>query len=70
MGLAYSSESEGAKGRLWRKQLKLEARLDNDGGKPKWIRWRTYDQLCAKIDAIEGERALRVFDNRRAQRND
>jgi hypothetical protein len=67
MGLAYASESDNAKGRRWRKQLKLEARLDEDGGKPKWIRWRTYTHICEKIDAIEGERALLISNSRRTR---
>jgi hypothetical protein len=70
MGLAYSSESEGANDRQWRKQLKLEARLDNDGGKPKWIRWRTYSRICANIEALEDERASHVFDSLRTRRGD
>ncbi len=53
MRLAYESEAEDALGRLSRKLLKLEAGLGEDGGKPKWMRWRTYERLCERIDTVE-----------------
>lgn len=56
MNLGYESEAEDVVGRLWRKQLKLEARLGADGEKPKWMRWRSYKRLCERIDAVEGAR--------------
>jgi len=41
--------------RLWRKQRKIEAKL-NDDSKPKWMRWRTYDQMIEQINAIEEQK--------------
>ena len=61
MNLAYSSETEDTTGRLWRKQLKLEAKLSEHGAKPKWTRWRTYMRICTRIDAIEEARAVAFF---------
>jgi hypothetical protein len=54
--LAYMSEAEDAAGRLWRKQRKLEARLAEDGGKPKWMRARTFERIYESIGAVEEAR--------------
>jgi hypothetical protein len=56
MRLAYASEAEDTGGRLWRKQQKLEARLTENGGKPKWMRARTFERIYEKIDAVEEAR--------------
>jgi len=56
MNLAYECEAEDVVGRLWRKQLKLEAKLGADGEKPKRMRWQSYKRLCERIDAVEEER--------------
>ena len=60
-GLAYMSEAEDTSGRLWRKQRKLEARLESDGGRPKWMRARTYERYLARIDAVEEARDADFF---------
>ena len=39
--------------RLWRRQRKLEDRLGPDEEKPKRMRWRTYQRLLNRVDAIE-----------------
>jgi hypothetical protein len=54
--LGYASESESPVDRTWRRQRKLEARLDDDGGKPAWMRWRTFEAIIAAIDAQEERR--------------
>ena len=59
--LAYMSEAEDTSGRLWRKQRKLEARLESDGGRPKWMRARTYERYLARIDAVEEARDADFF---------
>ena len=51
--LAYLSECLSPLDRLWRKQSKLEARLGLEGERPKRMRWRTYERLLDRIDAIE-----------------
>jgi len=51
--LGYASEAEGSLDRLWRKQRKLEAKLEENYRKPKWMRRRTYDRIWAKIDEVE-----------------
>ena len=51
--LGYSGEAEDLIGRLWRKQNKLEARLGEDRLKPKWMRERTYERICTKINEVE-----------------
>lgn len=48
--VAYSSQSDDALDRTWRKQYKLEARLGDDWTRPKGMRQRTYDRL---IEALE-----------------
>ena len=53
MRLGYASEAEDALSRLWRKQRKLEAKLTKEGSRPKGMRQKTYDRLCAKIDSVE-----------------
>ncbi len=56
MRLGYSSETEDALSRLWRKQRKLEARLGENNEKPKGMHWRTYERICARIDNVESEK--------------
>ena len=51
--LAYASECEDRSGRLWRKQRKLEALLLDGELKPKGMRWRTFDRIYSKLDAID-----------------
>lgn len=53
LNLAYTSEAEGAMGRLWRKQLKIEKILGPDGERPKGMHVRTYERLWGRIEAIE-----------------
>ena len=59
--LAYPSSREDAGGRATRRADWLRARLgwepgilNGGGGKPKWIRWRTFERLAAKHDALVG----------------
>ena len=46
-------------GRALRRALKLRGKLGAEGGigdyvaKPKWMRWRTYDRVMARIDKAE-----------------
>jgi len=56
MRLAYMSEGEDTGARLWRKQQKLEARLTENGGKPKWMRMRTFERIYERISAVEEAR--------------
>jgi hypothetical protein len=58
MHLAYDCEAESVRDRLTRKLLKREAKLGEDGEKPKWMRWRTYKRLCERIDAVEDARLV------------
>lgn len=57
MNLAYASEAEGTIDRLWRVERKLETKLRPDGGKPKWMRWRTYERISDRITSIGDARA-------------
>jgi hypothetical protein len=59
--LAYMSEAEDTCGRLWRKQRKLEAKLAEHGGKPKWMRARNYEQIRERIDVVEKARDRDFF---------
>jgi hypothetical protein len=67
MDLAYYTEAEDRIGRLWRKQRKLEARLlENRTGtryvKPKGMHWSTFNALCERIGAVEGEKDAAFFE--------
>jgi hypothetical protein len=53
MRLAYASEAESKVDRINRKSHKLEAQLGDDGEKPKWMRWRTFDRICAQLEAAD-----------------
>jgi hypothetical protein len=59
--LVYASEAEDKLGRLWRKQSKLEAKLREDGGRPKGMRARTYERYLARIDDLEEARDTEFF---------
>jgi hypothetical protein len=55
--LGYSSESESPMDRLWRKQRKLEARLNWIAGevsdRPKGMRTKTFKRILDQIAAVE-----------------
>lgn len=51
--VAYSSQSEDAIGRAWRKQAKLEARLGEHWQRPKGMHRATRERLLAGIFACE-----------------
>jgi hypothetical protein len=51
--LVYAIEAESPIDRCWRQQRKIEARLADDGGRPKGMRRRTFERLCAKWEAVE-----------------
>lgn len=49
-GLLYRSQSYSKQGQaLWQAE-QLEAKLNSDGTKPKWMRWPTYDKICEDIE--------------------
>ncbi len=56
--VAYSSQSEDAIDRAWRRQAKLECRLGPDGSRPKGMRLATYDRILDGISACEDRRDL------------
>ena len=47
MRLGYASEAE--------------SRIDQDEEKPKWMRWRTFDRICAQLDATDRAWGLMVL---------
>ena len=53
MRLGYASEAESRIDRINRKFHKLQARLGEDGGKPRWMRWRTFDRISAQLGAAD-----------------
>jgi len=53
MRLAYASEAESRIDRINWKFHKLQAKLGDDGEKPKWMRWRTFDRVCAQLEAAD-----------------
>ncbi|MGB6326533.1 MAG: hypothetical protein WBG11_12400 [Methylocella sp.] len=59
--LANASSREDAGDRATRRADRLRARLgwepgilNGKGGKPKWMRWRTFEQLAAQHDQLVG----------------
>ena len=59
--LAYASQRENAGDRATRQADKLRDRLgwepgilNGNGWKPKWMRWRTFEKLRARHDALVG----------------
>jgi hypothetical protein len=51
--LAYASEAESPIDRCWRQQRKIEAKLTDDGERPRGMRRRTFERLCARWEAVE-----------------
>lgn len=58
MHLAYDSEAESVRDRLTRKLLKCEARLGEEGERPKGMWRRTYERTCAGIAEVEDARLV------------
>lgn len=56
--VAYASQSEDAIARLWRKQSKIEARLNEHWQRPKGMRRRTHDSLISALVECEERREL------------
>lgn len=54
--VAYSSQSEDALDRLWRRQFKLERRLAPDWKRPKGMRAKTHDRLLDELISCETKR--------------
>jgi hypothetical protein len=54
--LAYASEAESPIDRCWRQQRKIEAKLTEEGDRPKGMRMRTFERLCANWEAIENRK--------------
>ena len=59
--LGYASEGESRIDRINRKLQKLQAKLGEDGEKPKWMRWRTFDRICARLDVADAAWGLMVL---------
>ena len=53
MRLAYASEAESRIDRINRKFHKLEAKLGEDGEKPKCMRWGTFERICEQLEAAD-----------------
>ncbi len=54
--VAYTSQSEDAIGRGWRRQQKIEARLAPNWQRPKGMWRRTFERLSGQVFEIESER--------------
>ena len=59
--LGYASECEDQSGRLWRKMGKLEGHLVDGELKPKWMRWRTFEHICDRMNAIDDALDAELF---------
>jgi hypothetical protein len=64
--VSYSSQSEDLCGRTWRRQAKLEARLEEDCQRPKGMHRATYKRILSSIFDCEEvrETALAAFMDR------
>lgn len=74
--LAYSSQREGASDRAMRRADKLRARLgwepgilNGEGGKPKWMRWRTYERLSEQAERFTDQSMLALAARLRGVRS-
>lgn len=58
-GLGYASQRGTRSDRAWSVIRRVDARLDHDGAKPKWMRWRTYrglvERRAAADDVLDAE---------------
>ena len=54
--VAHASQSEDSLARMWRKQSKIEARLDGHWRRPKGMRRRTHARLLALVIECEEQR--------------
>ena len=52
--VSYASQSDDVLDRMWRKQTKIEKRLDENGRRPKGMRLHIFDGLQQKIWDLEG----------------
>jgi len=66
--LGYLSDSMDLAQRLHRKMAKLRDRLDENEGRPKWMRWRTFERIHERMDHVDAAldsafcaRAFRLF---------
>ena len=61
--VAYSSQSDDALDRMWRKQAKIEGRLVDNWRRPKGMRQCTYQRLIGTLNDCEERRenAFAVF---------
>lgn len=66
MRISNSSRWETLSARLRRRLVKLRARLD-EGRKPKWMRWPTYERILTQIE--EAESMLRTGSGRKTSAN-
>lgn len=58
--VAYASQSEDGCGRAWRKQSKIERRLDDNWRRPKGMHLTTYERLLDSIFECEEWRELEL----------
>jgi hypothetical protein len=61
MRLAYSSEAESVGDRITRRLHKLEARIGEDGEKPKWMRLKTFDRICDELQRLDNQWGVAVL---------
>lgn len=61
--VSYASQSEDDMGRAWRAQYKLEAKLGENGRRPKGMRWATYERIFDGIEKCEAakDQALSAY---------
>ena len=59
--ISYMSQSEDTMARTWRKQTKVETRLDDHLQRPKGMRLRTYEGLLAAVHHCEDVRDSTLY---------
>lgn len=60
--LAYSSQSDDAVGRLWRRQQRIEAKLADDWQRPRGMHRATHSRLLSAILDCEERRDALLWD--------
>jgi hypothetical protein len=66
MDLVYASQDERKMSRLWRKQAILERKLVDGYRKPNGMHWRTFVEICKKLDSAFAKEERLFCDGARA----
>jgi len=64
-GLQYRSQAYDKQSQALLQKARLEAKLESDGSKPKWMRWPTYYRLLEEIEYYQDLADQRFLESRK-----